>query len=223
MTDRNDPTDLIGALTADLSPVKRVMRPAMGAAAFVVASLVVAVVTVMLSHFPALPESNASLGMWLDTIGAVATSWLAALAAWQISMPDRSRRWALLPLPGVLLWLGSSLIESLTVGEAGSNWGATLAEALQCVRCIMLAGAPLIVFLILMLRRSAPLDPGLVAGLAGLACAGAGAAVLGLVHPHHPALLDLVLHTAALGVLVGAAYLLGRFAFRPRKMPFEAL
>ncbi len=220
MTDRNDPSDLIGALTADLSPVKRVMRPAAGAAAFVIASLVVAVVTVMLSHFPALPESNATLGIWLDTVGAVATSWLAAFAAWQVSMPDRSRRWALLPLPGVLLWVGSSLIESLTAGEAGANWGATLAEALQCVRCIMLAGAPLTVFLILMLRRSAPIDPGLVAGLAGLACAGAGAAVLGLVHPHHPAMLDLLLHSAALAILVGLGVLLGHFVFRPKKMPF---
>ena len=37
---------------------------------------------------------------------AALTGVLAVLAAFQLSFPDRDRRWALLPLPALALWLG---------------------------------------------------------------------------------------------------------------------
>ncbi len=44
------------------------------------------------------------MGQWL---ASVATGVLAAVAAFLVALPDRSPRWALLPLPALAVWLAS--------------------------------------------------------------------------------------------------------------------
>jgi hypothetical protein len=58
------------------------------------------------------PAVAARLGaapdMWLSAKGSALTMVLAAVATFQLSLPDRSPLWGLLPLPPALLWIGAS-------------------------------------------------------------------------------------------------------------------
>jgi hypothetical protein len=44
----------------------------------------------------------------LELAATAMTGAAAVLAAFNLSLPDRSNAWALLPLPTLLLWIGSS-------------------------------------------------------------------------------------------------------------------
>jgi hypothetical protein len=46
--------------------------------------------------------------MWLALAGSVLTAVLAAVAAFQLGLPDRRPAWALLPLPAAALWFAAS-------------------------------------------------------------------------------------------------------------------
>src|SRR5258708_12916271 len=54
------------------------------------------------------PRVAAAPDLWLAVTGSALTTILAALAAFQLSLPDARRAWALLPLPTTLLWIVAS-------------------------------------------------------------------------------------------------------------------
>lgn len=195
-------TDLdrtIDHLAADLRPVRRLAPPALRALGWLAA---VAALAGGLAAVEDLRGVAARLAMapdlWLSAAGALLTAVLAALAAFQLSVPGAARAWALLPLPAVLLWLGASGWGCLR----GDVLGQPAGTPAECLRFIVLLSVPLSVLLVGLLRRACPLRPGLVAALGGLAAAAAAAALLPLVHPHDPSALDLAAHMAAVGVVV---------------------
>ena len=113
MNNSND--RLIGALVADLRPVRPLPPPAlrtliwlMLVAAVAVAIAMFADVTAMWRRMTAIPD------MWLAVLGSVATMATAAFAAFELSLPDRSRAWAFLPLPALALWVGASGLVACT-------------------------------------------------------------------------------------------------------------
>lgn len=198
-----DAAALIDRLAADLRPVRRLPPPAARAAAWMLA---VAALGAAMAWFADLEAVSTRLAgaadLRLATLGSALTAPLAALAAFQLAVPGRPRRWALLPLPAALLWLGASGAGCLRVWAAGGGGGG---RDLDCVAFILATSLPLSLLLVAMLRRACPLRPGPTAALGGLAAAAAAATLLVLHHPVEATFLDLGLHAAAVAAVVLAS------------------
>lgn len=204
---------LIQALAADLKPVRPALPPLLMTTIFAAGAVLVGGAVTMLTRFPHLVTGPArGWAVWLPVLAAALTALCGVFAAFQTGLPDRSRLWALLPVPAAALWLAAEIYHCLSIGSGVPLWGGDLAESLKCVRCILLASAPLAALAVAMLRGLNPLQPGLASLLAGVAAASAGAAILAVSHPHDPAALDFALHGAAVAAVVLLTLALGRRA-----------
>ena len=153
----------------------------------------------------------------LAAVGAVLTAAAAAFAAFATSIPGRSAAWALLPLPPLALWIGASGFGCLRAWIAP---GADIPGAhavMGCFSFLICVSVPLSALIVVMLRRACPLRPNLTAALVGLAVAAAAAALLMPVHPHDATASDLLIHAAAVALVIavnglGGGRLLGGHA-----------
>lgn len=209
--------DLIGQLTTTLRPVRRLPPPGVRAALWIgFAVLVVAACVVIFGPRHDLMERMSRPHEVAQFAFAVATGVLAAIAAFELSLPDRSGRWALLPLPTALAWgatLGLGCMADMErMGPAalavGTSWG--------CFRFIVLMGVPLAASLVWMLRYAGPIRPVPVAALGGLAGAALSAAGLSLFHHLDAALMVLLWHGGST-LLVMTGFLLAGRHWRERE------
>ncbi len=205
---------LIGALAADLKPVRPLRRVAPQAAVWLG---VVVVMAGLLAQFADLPDLAARLtvapDMWLAVTGAALTAMLGAIAAFQLALPDRKPWWALLPLPGLALWLGASGLGCLrTVVEMGM-YEEIFAEARACLVIILALSVPLSIALIVMLRRGFSLRPNLTALTAGIAAAGAAVALLNFIHPHDPSVIGIAVHGVGVAIVAAVNRIMGGRVF----------
>jgi hypothetical protein len=217
MADAQDrPHDrLIGALAAGLQPVRPLLSPPLRALIWLALVAAAAGGLAMFANLAAMWERlTATPDMMLAAIGSAATAATAAFAAFELSMPDRSRAWALLPLPAFALWLGASGLGCLRAYVLPGTHVATMGETRDCLVFIVGLSVPLSVVLILMLRRACSLAPGLTATMAGLASAAAAATLLNFFHPYDAAATDLVVHLFAVGLVVVALRAFGSRALR---------
>lgn len=213
---QNRPHDrLIGALAVNLQPVRPLWSPLGRALIWFALVAVIAAALAMFANLPAMWHRLAATpDMWLAVIGSASTAAAAALAAFELSMPDRSRAWALLPLPAFALWLGASGLGCLRAYVLPGTHVATMGEARDCLVFIVGLSLPLSAVLIVMLRRAYSLAPTLTATMAGLASAAAAATLLNFFHPYDAAATDLTVHLAAVVVVVVALRIVGSRALR---------
>ena len=196
---------LIHDLAADLRPVRRLRPPGLRALAWLAAVGAAGAGLASISDLGAVRDRLAAApDMWLALAGSAATAALAALAAFQLGLPDRRPAWALLPLPAALLWLGASGLGCLRGRVLPGVHPASLGDAMDCLAFILGLSMPLSALLVLMLRRAATLEPGLTAAMAGLASAAAAATLLALVHPFDASVTDLVVHAVTVLAVVAA-------------------
>ena len=98
--------DLIASLSANPAPVRRLRPPLLRACCWLaLAGLVLVLLGV--SH-GLRPDFSKQLGDRAFVVGLVAsllTGVLAAVSAFMLSLPDRSRLYGLLPLPSLLIWM----------------------------------------------------------------------------------------------------------------------
>ncbi|HTR16963.1 MAG TPA: NrsF family protein [Acetobacteraceae bacterium] len=217
MSDVSRHEAMIGTLAGRLKPVRRLPPPTLRALAWCGAVLALGLALLPFADLPGLARRLAGApDMALALAGAGATTLLAAIAAFQTSVPGRARAWALLPLPGLLLWLGASGLGCLRLAVVPGTHVAVMGETRDCLVFILGVSLPLSLVLLVMLRRACPLRPGLTAGLGGLAAAAAAATLLTLFHPYDAAATDLAVHAVAvlLVVLLGRT-LGGRLLARP--------
>ncbi len=201
---------LIRELAANLEPVRRLPPPVLRAAGWLGAVAAIAVGLVVFADVHAMWERiTAAPDMWLAVLGSAATAVLAAIAAFELSLPDASRGWAWLPLPGALLWLAASGFGCLRVWFLPETQVAELGEARDCLIFIISLSVPLSALLFMMLRRACPLRPGLTAAIGGLAVAAAAATLLNFFHPYDAAATDLTVHVIAVVLVVIANRALG--------------
>ena len=196
---------LIGDLAGALKPVQRLSPPNVRAVRWLV---VVVATAAILAVFADLPAVWHRLGdapdMWLSVTGSTLTTILAAIAAFQLSLPDARLKWALLPLPAALLWIVASGIGCLRTWFVPGTHVADLGEARDCLIFIVGLAVPLSAVLFLMLRRGYSLRPELTALAAGLASAAASATLLNFFHPFDAAATDLTVHLLAVAMVIGA-------------------
>lgn len=210
MSDGSDISRLIGDLTADLKPVRRLEAPWLSAMIWTCIAVVGAAVLFLIRdqlHWVAVRQADQFTLPGVIATGLTAV--LAAVAAFQLSFPDRSGRWAILPLPALVAWIAINGLGCLAYSSEPGASNGTWPAFMQCLGLLLVISVPLSVAMIWMVRRAHPLRPVLVAILGGLATAGAAATLLVLVHPHDATALDLMAHAAAVAVIVGLNALLG--------------
>ncbi len=196
-------TQLIEGLAEDLKPVQRLRSP------FAYAAIWLAAVAVVTGLFVLLVDKQAVAvrllaypDLWLAMTGAGLTAVLGAVAAFQLSLPDRRPSWALLPLPGLVLWLTFSGLGCLrSVTESGLSH-MLIVELQVCLSFIVGMSLPLSGLVILLLRRGYSLRPGLTGLSAGIAVAGASVALLNVIHPHDPTVIGIAVHVVAVLLVV---------------------
>ena len=204
-TRRDVPTlELIGRLAAGLRPVRRLRPPAWRAAwwlALVCAAGIALALAVDLRGVVA--RISAQPDMWLSVVGSATTAVAAAMAAMMLAMPDRDGRWALAPLPPALLWLGASGLGCVRGDAIALVHPASFADATRaCLPFILKTSVVLALPLGLLLWRAKPLRLASVAWTGGLAVAAGSATLLWLCHPYDASVADLIVHAAAVGLVM---------------------
>jgi hypothetical protein len=205
--------DLIRQLSEGLEPVRRVAPPWQAALAWLVLAAALMGAAVAVSGFRhdiaerlALPHEQVNL------IAALLTGIAAAVAAFQLALPDRDPRWAMLPLPFAVMWL-SGLGWGCLRDFAEQGWPA-LSTSFECMRFIIGFSVPLTAAMLWMARHAAPIRPGPVAALAGLAAAAVASVGLSLVHHLDAAAMVLIWHGGAVALVTLCAWRFGPRAMR---------
>ena len=200
--------DLIGALTANLAPVRRLRPPVTRALSWLLlAALLLAVLAVSQGIRPDLAQRLHGPSFILGVAGASLTGILAAVAAFMLSLPDRSRFYLLLPAPALVLWLSTIGYQCLTNWVSLEPNGIRLGETARCFATLVLTSLPLSLAMVVMLRYAAPLRPMSVTLTGSLAVAAITATALSLFHDLDATVMILMwnLGTAALFVGIGGA------------------
>ena len=201
---------LIGALAANLRPVRPLPPPALRTLIWLMLVVAVAVALAMFADVAAVSRRMTAIpDMWLAVLGSIATMATAAFAAFELSLPDRSRAWALLPLPAAALWVGASGLGCMRAYVLPGTHVAGFGETRDCLLFIIGLSVPLSAALIVMLRRAYSLAPPLTAAMVGLASAAAAATLLNFFHPFDATAADLAVHTVAVAIVVAAAWAFG--------------
>jgi hypothetical protein len=205
--------DLIESLVARAEPVRRLRSPLLRAALWLLfAGLMLALMTAIKGLRPDLGTSLRLPGMAIDVAAALATGVLAAVAAFIVSLPDRSRQWLWLPVPALVVWIASIGHGCLTAW-VDLQPGTHLADESGCVAALVMTGVPLALTLLIALRHAAAFDPTPVAIAGGLAVAGITAAALPLFHNHDASVLVLAWNLGIAALLTAGAAAFGRRMF----------
>lgn len=195
---------LIHRLAQDSGPVRRLKAPLVRAAAwFAVVATGSAAAVIWLADLPEFMARARDPRHLIELAATLMTGVLAIIAAFEMSLPDRARAWAALPLPALALWLataGTGCVQNWIAGVPSDP-----SESADCFAIIVATSIPLAAVLLWMLRRAKPLAPGPVAAMAGLGVAGIAAFLLQFFHPFDVTLLDLAIHAVAVGLVVGVS------------------
>ncbi len=202
--------DLIQSLASTLRPVRPAPHPARATAVW----LAVVAAVIGLAMLVAGPRHDLaerlSGGFDLPQIVlASLTGVLAAFAAFQLALPERSRRWALLPLPATAAWLatmGWGCLQDLArFGPDALQIGVSV----PCLVFIVGLGVPLTVAMLWLARHAAWLRAGPVAALGGLSAAALASVGLSFIHYLDAAAMVLAWHGLSVLVVTSLAALLG--------------
>lgn len=201
---------LIDALGAELTPVRRLLPPWLRTLGWLLA--VAAIAVALLARYgdqPMLRRWAGAPDLAWAAAGAVLTTICAAWCAFVLGVPGRSRAWAWLPLPGLVLWIGASGLGCLRTWLAPDTSIATLHQSADCLVFIIGFSIPLSLLMVWLLRRACPLRPALTAVMVGLASAAASASLLEICHAFDAAATDLLTHALAVAIVVVANLAMG--------------
>lgn len=199
MTD-DDTMHLIEALAAKAQPVKRLRSPTLRAVSWLgAAGALIALAIWLFSDLTLSMQRLQDARLDWEMAGMLLTGILAVVAAFHLSLPDRSAAWALLPLPTLALWLASMGYNCYR------HWfidGWALGSSWDCLKFIVGVSVPLCASLLYLLRRAAPLAPMRVAAMGGLGVASIAAFALQFFHPFDVTFLDLGTQVITVGLVV---------------------
>ena len=205
---------LIDALVERAAPVSRLRSPMARACRWLgFAAIVIALLTVTHGVRTELAEHLRQPAFLAGLTASLATGMLAAMAAFIVSLPDRSQWWMLLPAPALAVWLSSIGYGCLTDWVSMDPSGVRLGETVRCFATLLLASVPLSVAMSMMLRYAVLLRAKAVTLMGALAVAALTSFALSLDHDLDATAMILLwnLGTAALITAIGG--LLGRRIF----------
>ncbi len=201
---------LITLLAGSAKPVRRLRPPLLRTTLWLLlAALVFALLAMGQGLRGDFAQRAAQPVFVIGILASLVTGILAAIAAFFISLPDRSRAWGWLPVPALLVWISTVGYGCLT------NWvnigpdGIQMGEAARCFATLMLTSLPLSLGLHVMLRHAAWLRPTAVTVTGGLAVAAMTATALSLFHDLDATVMVLVWNLGVAALIVGMSWLLG--------------
>ena len=202
--------DLIGRLVRDAAPVKRSSSPSVLLAKWsAIVLLYIAAGVLIIGTRDDLATIWHESGFIVHTLIVLSVTVLAAMAAFQMSIPDRQQRLlaasSAIALVAWLVWLVSALM-SASEPHAG--------HGLKCLRNIIVLAVPLGVLTYSMIRKAAPLQTGIAGWLAALSAAAAADFATRFVCRNDDALHSLVWHFIPILGLACIGVVLGRAVFR---------
>lgn len=199
---------LIQNLVGGLVPVRPLRPPAQRALLWLApVAVLIGVALLRFADWAAVAQRMAAPRTALECAAAGLTGICAVFAAFMLSVPGRSERWAALPLPPLLVWLAVSGLGCLKNGWGPHGPGGGFGESSHCFAFIVGVSVPLSIALFAVLRRAHPIAPLRVAALGTLGVAALADFILEFFHPFDVTVIDLALHLAAIAVvmLVGIA------------------
>ena len=186
-------SDLIRVLAAHAAPV-RPFQPLWRAVLWI--ALAVAILALVLVLHGVRTDLQERLGdpvFVLGLTGTLLTGAIAAVAAFELSLPDRPTIWAWAPVPAVVLWQSAIAYRCL------SGWVSLEPSAMRAgaVAALVLIVPSLAFPMLVMLRHAAFHCRTSIAVTSALAVAGLSAAVLSLLHNVEASLILLLWNVAA--------------------------
>jgi hypothetical protein len=179
--------DLIRSIVEDAEPVRRLPSPFLRAASWLgFAGIIVTVVTLAFGLREDLAAKISEPIFALEMVDVALTGVTAAVAAFCISLPDRSRLWLLLPVPALLMWLSTIGYGCLTNWIPLGPGGPATAISPRCFATAGLISVPLAALLLRMLRHAGPTRPLETAAAGALAIAALTTGGLRLFHELDP-------------------------------------
>jgi hypothetical protein len=201
---------LIRELAANLTPVSHLASPLLRIIVWLMPVLGIAAGLAMVQDIqPLLQRFAGSFDLCASAAGSLLTAVLAAVAALRLSLPDRKRGWALLPLPAALLWIGASAINCLRPWSVVSAGPVALGGTDNCLLFILAVSLPLSISFVLILRSGYSLRPHLTSFACGLASSAAAATLLNFIHAHDSTTSDLAVHAFAVCAVILANRIFG--------------
>lgn len=208
---------LIAELAQGLAPVKRLKPPMARAAGWLVGvALLAAVAVALLANLDIFLRRASDPRQMVELFATLLTGVTAVVAAFHLSLPDRPRAWALLPLPFLALWLATAGFGCWREWVVNGPDGRTLGQSADCFAVLVGSSLPMAALLIWRLGKARPLDPGLVTLVGGLGIAALGGLVLQFFHPFEVTLMDLLAHLIGVAVVIAACALVGPRTMRTR-------
>ena len=203
--------DLIDALVETAKPVRRLRPPIVRAGLWLAfAATVLGLIAIAHGVRPDFSDRVRQPLFVLSMIGALATGILAAAASFQISLPDRSRLWTVLPLPPLALWVVTIGYGCLTDWVSIGPDSVRLGEAIRCFATLLMTSVPLSIAMLAMLRYTALLRPLEVSVLGGLAVAAVTAFALSLLHDLDATVMILIWNLGAAAFIASLGSFFGR-------------
>jgi len=205
-----DTNELIKQLVADLRPVRPLRPPWIRTILWMAIALpyVGAVVWSKLMMVD-VPQAAADTRFMVEQLATLATALTAAIAALRSAIPGFDRRYLLLPLAPLALWLGS-------VGHGCvQDWvrlgaeGLTIRPDWDCLPMAAIIGIIPGAAIVVMLRKGASLHPRVTLGLAALAVASVANFGLQFAHAREASIMVLAWHLGAAAVLSALGGCLG--------------
>jgi hypothetical protein len=207
--------ELIERLGREVTVTRPLPAPGIRTAAWMVWAVIylVVVAVMMLAMMSAALVMSTPLFL-VQQSAALVTGIMAARSAFASVIPGGSDRPWVMPAIGAAVWAGSLLWAGVLDLQASGTLGATSQSDWPCVASMALgglvAGAPLV----WMLRRGAPLTPGLTAFLAALAALSFANIEACLTRPHAFALTVLLWHGGTVAAVAALCALMGHRWFR---------
>jgi hypothetical protein len=203
--------DLIERLSRDVTVAEPLPAPGMRTAVWMVWALSYLVVVAMMMFAVMSSAGVMPTPLYLvQQSAALVTGIMAARAAFASVIPGANNRVWMMPAIGAGVWSLSLLWAGVLDLQAVGTLGVTSQSDWPCVASMTVGGLVVGAPLVWMLRRGAPLTPGLTAFLASLAALSFANIEACLTRPHAFALTVLLWHGGTVAAVAALCALTGR-------------
>jgi len=206
--------DLIKSLAANATPVRR-LRPPLVRAMFWLFFAAFILVLIAISHGvrPDFAQKARDSVFAVSIVASLLTGILAAIAAFMVSLPDRSRVWLVLPAPALIVWISTISYGCLTAWVGLGPDGVRLGDVAECFATLVLTSVPISAAMLLMLRYAGLLRPIAVMMMGSLAVAAITATGLLVFHTLDATIMILLWNIGVALLFVGLGSVFGRKMF----------
>lgn len=179
-----DTSDLIRSIATNAPPVKRLRPPLVRAAGWLaLAFIIMGLMTASHGVRPQFAERMQDAVFFINMMSSLLTGILAAIATFYVSLPDRSRRWLLLPVPSLVVWLATIGYQCFAGWVPVPPGAITVEAASSCFATLVLTSLPLSLVMMVLLRYAAALRPTAVILMGSLAVSAITSTALSMFHP----------------------------------------